>query len=163
MKKILPGCEYIQYWYDKGDRLMFMQDSRLRAQNRYRFYFYDKQGRLAVQGLCSGCNRGNYYGFVSYGPTGEGLCSTGYTLSKGDAVTGAVELELCNYYDDYGYLPKAPANRNKLLPKRQDQDLHVCLPKHKDCSPERVPYNCREYSQASKLAFLRQVPLRARA
>lgn len=107
VKKILPGCEYIQYWYDKGDRLMFMQDSRLRAQNRYRFYFYDKQGRLAVQGLCSGCNRGNYYGFVSYGPTGEGLCSTGYTLTKGDAVTGAVELELCNYYDDYGYLQNA--------------------------------------------------------
>lgn len=104
VKKILPGCEYIQYWYDKGDRLMFMQDARLRTRGRYRFYFYDKQGRLAVQGTCTDCNRGDYYGFVKYNTAAAGLCNTGYVLEKSNAVTGQLELEACNYYDDYGFL-----------------------------------------------------------
>ena len=104
VKKILPGCEYIQYWYDKGDRLMFMQDARLRAKNRYRFYFYDKQGRLAVQGLCSSCNRGDYYGFAWLDVYEDGLDGSGYFTTKTDAVSGTVELELCNYYDDYKFL-----------------------------------------------------------
>lgn len=109
VKKILPGCEYIQYWYDKGDRLMFMQDARLRAESRYRFYFYDRHGRLAIQGLCKTCHRGDYYGFVYPDFYEEGLCGTGYFTTKGNAVSGPLELELCNYYDDYSFL------RNTLL------------------------------------------------
>jgi len=103
VKKILPGCTYIQYWYDKGDRLMFMQDARLRAANRYRFYCYDKAGRLAVQGTCSDCNRGTYHAFVTFSGNGGGLCGTGYILQKTGAVTDP-ELELCNYYDGYAFL-----------------------------------------------------------
>ena len=77
VKKILPGCGTIQYWYDKGDRLMFMRDDRLTEAGRYRFYFYDHLGRLCIQGTCTDCNRGSYHGFVSYSASAEGLCDTG--------------------------------------------------------------------------------------
>jgi hypothetical protein len=29
VKKILPGCAYIQYWYDKANRLIFEQDAAI--------------------------------------------------------------------------------------------------------------------------------------
>ena len=57
VKKILPQCEYIQYWYDKADRITFMQDGRMRQQGTYRFYLYDNLSRGVVEGLRSGCNR----------------------------------------------------------------------------------------------------------
>lgn len=43
-KKILPHCEYIQYWYDSYDRLVSMQDANLRDKGKYRFYLYDQRG-----------------------------------------------------------------------------------------------------------------------
>ena len=52
VKKILPQCQYTQYWYDNADRLTFMQDANLRSKNKYRFMLYDRLGRLCVQGLC---------------------------------------------------------------------------------------------------------------
>lgn len=109
VKKILPGCKTIQYWYDKGDRLMFMRDERLTAARRYRFYFYDHLGRLCVQGTCSDCNRGNYHGFVNHSISVGGLCDTGYELEKNGAVTNP-ELEVCYYYDDYEFLNTASFN-----------------------------------------------------
>ena len=35
VKKILPQCEYIQYWYDTADRLIYMQDGRMRTKGLY--------------------------------------------------------------------------------------------------------------------------------
>ena len=52
VKKILPQCQYTQYWYDHGDKVIFMQDANLRTKNKYRFMLYDRLGRLCVQGLC---------------------------------------------------------------------------------------------------------------
>ena len=57
VKKLLPGCKQIQHWYDRGNRLSFMQDANLRDKGQYRFYLYDKLERTVVQGLCNGCNR----------------------------------------------------------------------------------------------------------
>ena len=54
VKKILPQCQYTQYWYDHGDKVIFMQDANLRTKNKYRFMLYDRLGRLCVQGLCDG-------------------------------------------------------------------------------------------------------------
>ena len=54
VKKILPQCQYTQYWYDHGDKVTFMQDANLRTKNKYRFLLYDRLRRLCVQGLCDG-------------------------------------------------------------------------------------------------------------
>lgn len=62
MKKILPQCQYTQYWYDHGDKVTFMQDANLRTKNKYRFVLYDRMGRLCVQGLCDDIDRSaNYF------------------------------------------------------------------------------------------------------
>ncbi len=107
VKKILPQCGYVQYWYDKADRLTFMQDANLRDKGLYRFMLYDNMGRLCVQGLCSGCQRsfsGGYsYPRVTLSATGAGLLGTGYTLSCSGLLTGAT-LEKACYYDGYQFL-----------------------------------------------------------
>lgn len=107
VKKILPQCGYVQYWYDKADRLTFMQDANLRDKGLYRFMLYDNMGRLCVQGLCSGCQRGfsgiYSYPVVSMSATGGGLLGTGYTLSCDGLVSGAT-LEKACYYDGYQFL-----------------------------------------------------------
>jgi hypothetical protein len=58
-KKILPGSSRqgitVQYWYDRADRMAYMKDPALGS--RYRFYLYDRLGRLCVQGTCIGGNR----------------------------------------------------------------------------------------------------------
>ena len=112
VKKILPGCEYIQYWYDKADRLLYMQDATLRNKGRYRFMLYDGLGRLCVQGLCSDCKRSSKDGLlpkVTYDNSKTGVCGTGYTLSAeydGKLLTSPT-IEIVNYYDNYGYLTGA--------------------------------------------------------
>ena len=117
VKKILPGCQYIQYWYDSTDRLLFMQDGKLRAQGKYRFFLCDRLGRLAVQGTCTACNRGTYYAAVSFTQGTGGFCNTGYVLSKSGIVTSP-ELEIVNYYDTYGFM-------ERLTPEEQDS-LSFC-------------------------------------
>ena len=109
VKKILPGCEYIQYWYDKADRLLYMQDATLRNKGRYRFMLYDGLGRLCVQGLCTNCKRSSNDGLlpkVTYDNSKTGVCGTGYTLSAeydGKLLTSPT-IEIVNYYDNYDYL-----------------------------------------------------------
>ncbi len=85
VKKILPGSEYIQYWYDKADRLTYMRDANLREKGLYRFMFYDRLGRLAVQGVCESCNYGfggeNALPKAEFGNTGAKYQIGGYGIS----------------------------------------------------------------------------------
>ena len=110
VKKILPGCEYIQYWYDKADRLLYMQDATLRNKGRYRFMLYDGLGRLCVQGLCSNCKRSDsLIPRVTYDNSKTGVCGTGYVLAAeydGKLLTNPT-LEIVSYYDNYDYLTGA--------------------------------------------------------
>ena len=108
VKKILPGCEYIQYWYDKADRLLYMQDATLRSKGKYRFMLYDALGRLCVQGLCSDCKRSSKDGLIPkvvYDTNQAGICNTGYVLSAEYANTLLTNptLEVANYYDSYDF------------------------------------------------------------
>ena len=110
VKKILPGCEYSQYWYDKERRLVFSQDAQLRAKGLYRFMLYDTKGRLAIQGLCGSCqlNVDNVDLHVSFpvGISGTGsFMGTGYVISvQGYIDTGTSTIEQVNYYDTYRFL-----------------------------------------------------------
>ena len=106
VKKILPGSEYIQYWYDKADRLTYMRDANLREKGLYRFMFYDRLGRLAVQGVCESCDYGfggqNALPKAEFGNTGAKYQIGGYGISG--ATMNHFRVEIVNYYDNYDYL-----------------------------------------------------------
>ena len=106
VKKILPGSEYIQYWYDKADHLTYMRDANLREKGLYRFMFYDRFGRLAVQGVCESCNYGfggeNALPKAEFGNTGAKYQIGGYGISG--ATMSHFRVEVVNYYDNYDYL-----------------------------------------------------------
>ena len=106
MKKILPGCEYIQYWYDKADRLVCMQNGMMREQGLYRFTVYDCLGRVAIQGLCSDCDRKESVPDIArYGTASSGFLNTGYEVS-GSFVNSLKDpvLEIVNYYDRHDFV-----------------------------------------------------------
>lgn len=104
VKKLLPGCKYVQYWYDRNDRVIFYQDENLRAKSKYRYWLYDVLGRLAVQGLCDGCKRDDSkLPVVTYSTESRGLLDTGYLLNMGDLLKNPT-IEKVNYYDNYNFL-----------------------------------------------------------
>ncbi len=100
-KKLLPGCGTTQYWHDRAGRLSFMQDPTLRNAGLYRFYIYDADGRLCIQGTCTGCNRGSGYSLTAVATSaGGGFLSSGYTVANSSSFTGA-SLEKVVFYDTY--------------------------------------------------------------
>ena len=106
VKKRFPGAAYIQYWYDKADRVAFMQDGMLRQKGRYRFMLYDAFGRLAVQGTCSGAGVAAIASTVptaTFTQNSGGFLSTDYVVSNGVSMTDPT-LEIVNYYDSYAFL-----------------------------------------------------------
>lgn len=118
VKKILPGCEYIQYWYDRSDRLTFLQDATLRSRGLWRFMLYDQFGRLCVQGTCSGCKRSFSQGYenpiVEFSSGSGGLLGTDYILKKTDLFTNP-RLEVVNYYDNYLFQNGSHASNFSLI------------------------------------------------
>jgi len=104
-KKILPQCDVVQYWYDTAGRMKFMQDATLRTRGLYRFYLYDKYGRLCIQGTCTGCWRGEAVNTATYIGSNGGFHSTGYSVSRtGDISPTGVTIEQVNYYDGYDFV-----------------------------------------------------------
>ena len=49
IKKIIPGCEHIEYSYDHADRMIAMQDGLLRSKGLTRHFVYDNIGRMTAQ------------------------------------------------------------------------------------------------------------------
>ena len=103
VKKILPGCGFEQYWYDRGNRMTFMQDAALRERGLYRFFLYDRLGRLVVQGTCTACERDERPNIAEYEEKGGGICNTGYKVPFIDKITNP-NLETVNYYDRYDFI-----------------------------------------------------------
>lgn len=104
VKKILPQCEYTQYWYDTAGRMKFMQDANLRSKGLYRFMLYDKYGRLCIQGTCTSCWRGETVNTTTYNTSGTGFQNTGYLLARNSDISGTITLEIVNYYDNYDFI-----------------------------------------------------------
>ena len=108
IEKKLPGCDAIKYWYDNGGRVVFMQDAKLRTDNRYRFYLYDGLGRVAVQGICTKPTLYSYklnlFPVAVYDEGKSGIENTGYTLSDQSCIGGDVKIEIVNFYDGYRFL-----------------------------------------------------------
>lgn len=103
VRKILPGCGYTQYWYDSADRMAFMQDATLREEGLYRFFLYDRFGRQAIQGTCSGFVDDGTVNTCFYSPSGTGFMGSGYRVVKESQINDA-ETETVAYYDDYDFL-----------------------------------------------------------
>lgn len=122
VRKTLPGCEPIEYCYERGDRCVSIQDGELRKRGLYRFRLYDKVGRMVIQGLSS--TMPDYYSdwIVSYNSNSEGVAGTGYELTSGASLRSPLlpppeeplpynclnltieSIEIVNYYDDYSFL-----------------------------------------------------------
>lgn len=102
IKKIIPGCSYSQYWYDKCDRVQFMQDATLRSKGLYRFTYYDELGRLVLQGNCTDCVKNTAMYCVAYTPSRVGICGTKYYMPR-NGLEENPRLELVNYYDHYNF------------------------------------------------------------
>ena len=100
VKRFIPGCGYTQYWYDRADRLTFMQDPTLREAGIYRFYLYDRAGRLAVQGTAAACSRSAVANPVTYTHGSTGIGSTGYVMADPSRISSPV-IESAAYYDSY--------------------------------------------------------------
>ncbi len=125
-KKIIPGCEYVQYWYDKGDRVTFMQDALLREKAEYRFFLYDKFGRKVIQGVCDKSTKDkmkDYIHTVRYDMSVGGICSTGYCMED-NSISVSGDVEIVTFYDDYSFLENNAVGN--LLTTPADIDLTVC-------------------------------------
>ena len=104
-KKILPGCGAEQYWHDSTDRMVYMQDARLRERGLFRFFIYDQLGRLALQGTCTACQRSGDSGPANraeYREGQAGFCGTGYVRTEGGDIENP-QLEIAHYYDRYTF------------------------------------------------------------
>ena len=102
--KILPrdgsSGSTTQYWYDRADRMAYMRDHALGG--RYRFFLYDRMGRLCVQGTCSGGNLSDTIRTTTAYRSGTaGISGTGYTAPY--AITDP-RLETVSYYDNYDFI-----------------------------------------------------------
>lgn len=107
IKKILPQAGTTQYWYDKADRVAYMKDPALGS--RYRFYLYDRFGRLCVQGTCSGrTSSESTLSSTAFMAGTNGICGTGYTVPYS---IGNPQLEIVNYYDNYSFISANFSNR----------------------------------------------------
>ena len=103
IEKILPGDASdgitIRCWYDRADRTAYVQDPALGS--RYRFFLYDRLGRLCVQGTCIGGNQSDTVLAVTACTGGsQGICQTGYTAPY---TINHPQLEIVNYYDNYAF------------------------------------------------------------
>ena len=107
----LPGCEPTSYWYDRYNRLSFMQDGRMRNAGKCRFYLYDLHGRLAVQGMCDNDSLGSSLSstksaqvhYVSQVNVPL-VFGTGYSLTDASYPLVSPKVDVVNYYDGYDFL-----------------------------------------------------------
>ena len=51
-EKLLPGCDTIEYVYDKGDKLIFWRDGEMRYKKQWMFSIPDYFGRVVLTGIC---------------------------------------------------------------------------------------------------------------
>ena len=112
VKKILPGAEYIQYWYDNADRVICTQDGMMRrfGNHCYRVTVYDRLGRLAIQVRCTSyLPVANRVITATYSSNTSGFLGTGYVLPSDFTIDlGNPQLEVVNYYDSHDFLNRNP-------------------------------------------------------
>ena len=126
IEKTLPGCSPVSYTYDCHGRLAFEQDGRLMNESLYRFYLYDKFGRLAIQGTCSNVpnNIATLSALVGYEIGAAYVNNTGYKRQAGYNL-GNTNIEIVNYYDSYDFLSNNAVS-TYLGNANLSNDNHAC-------------------------------------
>ncbi len=106
--KRLPGCDWIYYVYDTGDRLIFAQDGEQRARGEWSFTVPDVFGRVSVSGTCkntlNALSATSPLNGIVVKATRDNLTGTykGYSLS-GITLVNPTVLNV-SYYDDYAFM-----------------------------------------------------------
>ncbi|WP_024996742.1 RHS repeat-associated core domain-containing protein, partial [Bacteroides graminisolvens] len=106
--KRLPGCDWIYYVYDTGDRLIFAQDGEQRARGEWSFTIPDVFGRVSVSGTCkntlNALSATSPLNGIVVKATRDNLTGTykGYALS-GITLVSPTVLNV-SYYDDYAFM-----------------------------------------------------------
>ena len=112
--KRMPGCEYIEYIYDRADRLIFWRDGELRKNSAWMFSIPDKFGRTVLTGKTSGSNpmgiavtENNYKNFVVTAQKRENASEGffGYDIFRNATATtpNGLQALTVNWYDDYDF------------------------------------------------------------
>ena len=101
--KRLPGCEYLQLWYDNADNLMFSQDGEQRKKGIYVFYIYDFVKRQVLQGTTTAINSSCPSAIVAFNVSDAGICRSGYS-SANDLGLKKEQLLQANYYDNHAFI-----------------------------------------------------------
>ena len=101
--KRLPGCEYLQLWYDNADNLMFSQDGEQRKKGIYVFYLYDFVKRQVLQGTTTAINSSCPSAIVAFNVSDAGICRSGYS-SANDLGLKKEQLQQANYYDNHAFI-----------------------------------------------------------
>lgn len=101
--KRLPGCEYLQLWYDNADKLMFSQDGEQRKKGIYVFYLYDFVKRQVLQGTTTAINSSCPSAIVAFNVSDAGICRSGYS-SANDLGLKKEQLLQANYYDNHAFI-----------------------------------------------------------
>ena len=115
--KTLPQCDTIHYSYDCANRISFTRDAALG--DRYRFYLYDKLGRVCVQGTCSSRGEdGSVLATAVYVGGYAGICNSGYSALYD---INDPELEIVNYYDNYDFMEGGTSDKMPVVTVSDNQ------------------------------------------
>lgn len=106
VSKVIPSCDKTEYWYDSADRLVLMQNARLRSKGRYRFYMYDTLNRLCIMGNCTEANNIEQRNDIKYQSNASGIGGTEY-ICLGNASLQDITIEEVRYYDSYDFLQRS--------------------------------------------------------
>ena len=118
IRKRLPGCDWIYYVYDRGDRLIFTQNAEQRKTGEWLYSVPDAFGRIVQTGICHNTNisNNNYKDKLVVG-TYEG--SSGYSFSNFSPEDTRVLT--INYYDNYDFLLNMKQERRTMLEYEERQ------------------------------------------
>ena len=122
--KKLPGCGWMYYIYDMGDRLVFTQDAEQRSAGVWLFTIADVHGRVCLRGLCGGEGESltqalSGSNVLASRMTGLRNGYMGYDISGVDLVTPVVMS--VSYYDDYDFIESE-------VPRIQRMGMHYVIP-----------------------------------
>ena len=104
--KYLPGCDPIKYYYDGANRMIALQEPSRGDTVCTRHFFYDGLGRMVVQARSFATPSNSSKKLITTRTAGQNaveIAHTGYYI-KNYNIPASLQVEIVNYYDDYGFL-----------------------------------------------------------
>ena len=131
ISKKLPGCEWINYMYDKTNNIIYTQDGEQRVKGQWLFSIPDALGRAVLTGICkdtiSVSNKvvkGVYASAGSYKRYNIQVDGVNKTFTNTPGILSA------NYYDSYEFLGMAEVPNNTNTQYLAESGYGVCYGDH---------------------------------